>query len=403
MTTSTETPDPTATPLPLAKLLARRTAIALALTVLLIVPTAVLFVLTEQPSATYAMMGTIVGVVAVMTGGVRIGAITAVVVALLAPLSIVSGLSPVTGAALMALMTLTVGRLSVFGLHRSAMLVPIFLAWPMLAPVPWIPASALSRLDELLSRSGGSLSQALATSGSKAGGGGTSSSAALTDALMRQRFDSHYLLWIIVFFFVGAIVPVLLAPLALRKVTLPDPTPNSRSDAVPYTITIIVLTAGATYYFLEHPELVSGSFFIATVLVLTQVGNDVAWGLTFQRVLGTLGGVALLVAVTSLLGTVTYTEVLGIPMPLSLYALGLLFGVGALIAKFSPRYWIYFALITPTAALLNAYTTAQAGSVGRQRLVDNLVGAALVLVAALITTLASRLVPSGSGESAPNA
>ena len=59
--------------------------IALAAMVLLLVPTVVLFVITKQPSATYAMMGTIVGIFAVMFGGVRIGATTAVVLALLAP------------------------------------------------------------------------------------------------------------------------------------------------------------------------------------------------------------------------------------------------------------------------------------------------------------------------------
>ena len=289
----------------------------------------------------------------------RVLALSPVVLALLAPLSIVAGLSPVTGAALMALMTLTVGRLSVFGLHRSSMLVPIFLAWPMLTPVPWLPANVLAKVDALLTASGGSLSKAVALAGSKGGGNPAASKAALAEALTRQRFDSHYLGWVALFFFVGAIVPVLLAPLALRKVHLPSPTPHPRSEAVPYTITITVLTAVATYYFLEHPKLVSGSFFIATVLVLTQVGNDIEWKLTVERVL-------------------------------------------AIVAKFSPRYWIYFVLITPCAALLNAFTTAQAGGLGEQRLVDNLVGAVLVVVAALVTAGASKVLYVGDDGPAPS-
>ena len=398
MTTSTSAPTPEKKSLP--QLLARRTAIAVAATVLLVVPTAVLFVVTKQPSATYAMMGTLVGIFAVMFGGVRIGAVTAIVLALLAPLSIVAGLSPVTGAALMALMTLTVGRLSMFGLQRSSMLVPIFLAWPMLTPVPWLPANVVSRIDALLTKSGGSLSKAVAIAKSAGGASGGGSKAALKEALLHQRFDSHYLSWIVLFFFVGAIVPVLLAPLLLRKIHLPKPTPHPRSEAVPYTITITVFTAVATYYFLNHPKQASGSFFIATVLVLAQVGNDVEWRLTIERVLGTFAGVGILVVVTSLVGTATYTEVLGVPMPVTLYALGLLFGVLAIVAKFSPRFWIYFALITPCAALLNAFTTAQAGTLGEQRLVDNLVGAALVVVAALITTGASKLLYAADGEPA---
>ena len=62
-----------------------------------------------------------------------------------------------------------------------------------------------------------------------------------------------------------------------------------------------------------------------------------------------------------------------------------------MIAKFSPRYWIYFVLITPATALLNAYTTSQVAQFGRARLIDNLVGAGLVVLAALITLGASHL------------
>jgi len=112
----------------LAKVLLRRTVIAVLATAMLLVPAIVLFVITKQPSATYAAMGALAGIFAVMPGGTRIGFITAIVLALLAPLSIVAGLTPFTGAALMAIMALTVGRLARFGLHRATLLVPILLA-----------------------------------------------------------------------------------------------------------------------------------------------------------------------------------------------------------------------------------------------------------------------------------
>ena len=162
------------------------------------------------------------------------------------------------------------------------------------------------------------------------------------------------------------------------RVTRPAPklVAASRREAVPYTITITVLTAVATYCFLDHPKMVAGSFLIATVLVLTQVGTDIQWRRAFQRVRGTLAGMGLLVGELAIVGTNSYTEVYGIPMPLTLYAIGLAFAMAAVIAKFSPRGWIYFALITPAAAMLNSFSITQSTHFGEQRLVDNLVGGA---------------------------
>lgn len=398
MTTSTEVaPEaPPAHP-SLGRLIVRRTVIALVLVLLILVPVVVLFVATKQPSATYAGMAVLIGAMAVAAGGVRIGVITAIVSALLAPLAIVAGLSPVTGAALMALMTLMVGRLSVFGLHRAVMLVPIFLVWPMLTPVPWIPKGLLATVNAKLAASGLTVTEALARAqaGSGASGGSSSTASAtatkITQALVQQRMDTTYLTWIAVFFFVGAIVPVIVLPPLLKKLPHRPPVTHPRSEAVPYTITIAGLTTVATYYFLDHPKLVAGSFLVATVLVLAQVGNDVEWKITIQRVLGTLGGVLLLSAVLRALGPVTYAEVYGIPMPLQLYAVALVFAVAAIIAKFSPRQWIYYVLIAPAAAMLNAFTATQATDFGSQRLVDNVVGSVLVIAAAVITMVGTRI------------
>lgn len=371
---------------PLAKVLLRRTVIAVLATAMLLVPAIVLFVITKQPSATYAAMGALVGIFAVMAGGTRIGFITAIVLALLAPLSIVAGLTPFTGAALMAIMALTVGRLARFGLHRATLLVPILLAWPMLGPVPWLPEAKLQRIDELLSRFGYSLAQALDASSNRAPRPSSASPHSLvSNALTHLRYDNHYLVWVAVFFLVGALVPVIILPFVLRKRPAPVLVPNSRRDAVPYTISITVLTSVATYYFLEHPKMAAGSFLIATILVLTQVGTDVQWRRALQRVLGTLGGMALLAGVLAIVGTNSYTEVLGVPMPMTLYAIGVAFGVAAVISKFSPRGWIYFVLITPAAAMLNAFSITQSTHFGEQRVIDNLIGAGLVIAATLIT------------------
>lgn len=381
---------PLATP-SLGKLVVRRTAIAVLLIVLMLLPSVVLFMITKQPAATYASMGVLIGAFALLAGGRRVAIITTIVVSLLAPLSIIAGLSPFTAAALMAIMTLTVGRLAIFGLHRATMLVPIFMAWPILTPIPWIPRADLDRVNELLTKRGLSVTQALTEMHTSSGSTPSGSSASgVTTFLQQQRFDNTYLMWVALFFFVGTILPVIVLPLVMRKMTKPVLSPHQRSEAVPYTIIITVLAAAATYYCLDN-KLVGGSFLIATILVLTQIGNDIAWKVTIERVLGTFGGVALLVGITKLMGAASYTEVLGVPMPLGYYGIGLLFGAFAVVAKFSPRQWIYYILITPTAALLNAFTTAQATKFGDQRLIDNAVGAALVIIATLVTLGAGRL------------
>lgn len=378
----------------IGKLLMRRTAIAIALVLLMLVPGLAMMAATGQPAATYAAMGTLVGVVAVMAGGLRIGIITAVVVALLAPIVVVAGLTPITGAAIMAIMTLVVGRLATFGLHRATMLVPIMLAWPLLAPVPWLPHDRIAELNALLAKHGTSLADALTAkqaqpSGASAGAGAGSGDA-ISHLMMELRMDSTYLTWLMVFFFVGAIIPVIIGWLMRHRLRAPKLEMHPRRETVPYTITITVLAAVAAYYFLDHPKIPGGAFFFAVILVLAQVGTDIAWKLTLQRVIGTFVGVGLFIGINAMVGTTTYTEVFGLPFPLGLYLIGIAFGVAALIAKFSPRHWIYFMLIVPATAYLNAFTVEGAAGLGKARLIDNAAGAALVILAALITLVASR-------------
>lgn len=381
---------------PKGKVVVRRLVMTVALMLLMLVPAIILMVITGQPAATDAALAAIIGMVAVMAAGVRMGVITTIVTALLAPLSIVAGVTPLTGAAFMALMTITVGRLSRFGLHRATMLVPIMLAWTILTPVPWIPRDKLDKLNALLADHGTSLSDALDTMGTSSSSGGSSSgdgpmSRIVGHALMEMRLDQTYLAWVMLFFFVGAIVPVIVLPLLTRKMPKPVLAPHSRHEAMPYTISITVLCAVGTYYFLDHPKQTGGSFFIATVLVLAQVGTEIQWRLTIERVLGTLAGVVLFVALATVFSGTTFVEVVGIPLPLTLYGIGVLTGAIAIMSKFGKVTWLYLLFMVPTTACLNAFTTNGAITLGEQRLGDNLVGAALVILAALITLGASRI------------
>lgn len=377
----------------LGRLLVRRGAIAIALVLILLVPAFGLMAITGQPAATYSALAALIGIVAVAAGGLRIGVITAIVVSLLAPLAVISGLTPITGAAFMAILTLTVGRLATFGLHRATMLVPILLAWPILAPVPWLPHDRLDELNALLAKHGTSLADALTTMQGKTPSGTASSSTgdAMAHMMMELRMDSTYLTWLVLFFFVGAIIPVLLGFLMRKRLPAPKLAMHPRRETVPYTATITVLAAVATYYFLDHPKLAGGAFFIAVILVLTQVGNDIAWKLTIERVIGTFVGVLLFIGINAMVGTTTFTEVFGLPFPLGIYLIGIAFGVAAVMSKFSPRHWLYFILIVPTTAYLNSFTVGEAAGLGKARLIDNTVGAVLVLLAAVITLGGSSL------------
>lgn len=318
--------------------LAKRVAISTVLVILAVIPSVVLYAITKESAVTWASGAFIAGVAALLMGGVRVGVLVALVMAFIAPVAIVAGTVPITGAALMALMCLVVGSLSRVGLHRAAVLVPVFMAWMIIDPPFWGPQNVV------------------------------------------DRTDPTFLTWMAVVFFIGSILPVIVLPYALRKVHLPVPKPNPRRETFPYTLTITLLASVATYLVLEHPNQSAGAWLVATILILVQVGDVGTVGRTFQRVVGTLLGMFIV------WGIVTQVQSLVV-----VYVIGAVFGIAALTAKFSPHYWIYMALITPTVICLSASASSEVANLGVQRAGDTLVGAALVLIAAALTIGYSRL------------
>lgn len=87
-----------------------------------------------QTAATWASLPAVAGIAAAALGGRRFAVIAAIVTGMLAPVCIVAGVSPVSGAAVMGLMALTVGRLSRFGLQKSALLYPVMISWVVIDP-----------------------------------------------------------------------------------------------------------------------------------------------------------------------------------------------------------------------------------------------------------------------------
>ena len=284
---------------------------------------------TAQGAATWASIPAIVGIAAAMSGIRRYAIIVAILMGFLAPLAIVAGLTPVSGAALMAILCMTVGRLSRVGLEKSGLLVPVMLSWALIDPPAWDGATTVDRLD------------------------------------------NGYLLWMALIFLIGGLIPALLVPLLLRQRPAPARATHTQSEAVTYTVMITTLVTVSTFYVLDHPEMIGGAFLIAVILVMAPIGTAHTLKPTIFRALGTVGGsvfVILLVSKVDSLGLI--------------YIIGLVFLIVALFARLSGLAWIYYVLMVPATACLNSTTLTQVGELGKQRVVDNVVGGILVIIAA---------------------
>lgn len=59
-------------------------------------------------------------------------------------------------------------------------------------------------------------------------------------------------------------------------------------------------------------------------------------------------------------------------------------------SRFGVHGWLYYVFMVPATAALNATTLTQVGQLGEQRLVDNVVGGALVLIGVAATIAYSQ-------------
>jgi MFS family permease len=297
-----------------------------------------------QGIATWASIPAIVGIAAAMSGGRRYAVIVSIVLGFLAPLAIVAGLSPVSGAALMAILCMAVGRLSRVGLQKSGLLVPVMLAWALIDPPAWQGATTVDRLD------------------------------------------TEYLLWMALTFLVGGLLPALIVSVLMSKRKTSRLTPHSQSEATTYTVMITTLVTVSTFYVLYNPKMIGGAFLIAVVLVMAPIGTAQTLKPTVFRVLGTILGSVFVIAVVSQVESLALV-----------YVIGLVFLLVALFARLGGRAWVYYVLMVPATACLNATTVTQVGELGKQRVVDNFVGGILVLVATAIAIGYSQWA-TGRGE-----
>lgn len=315
----------------------RRLTLVLAVVVLTLLPAIVMVLVAwigtgkAQGAATWASIPAIVGIAAAMFAGRRYAIIVAIVMAFLAPLAIVAGLSPVSGAALMAILCLTVGRMSRFGLHKSGLLVPVMLAWALIDPPAWNGAAAVDRLD------------------------------------------NSYLLWMALIFFVGGLIPALLVPVLLHKRKTPELQAHTRGEAMTYTVMITTLVTVSTFYVLDNPKMIGGAFLIAVILVMAPIGTAQTIKPTLLRILGTVLGSIFVIALVSKVDSLSVV-----------YLIGLVFLIVSVYARLSGLAWMYFVFMVPATACLNATTLTQVGELGKQRVVDNVVGGIAVIIATVV-------------------
>jgi MFS family permease len=325
-------------PAKLAKMPVKRRFILVGVVTALVLLPAIIMVLvtwaatgSPQGAASWASMPAIVGIFAAKSGGRRFAVIVSIVMAFLAPVMIVAGLSPVSGAALMALLCLTVGRMSRFGLQKSALLVPVMLSWLLMDPPAWGGASVVDRLD------------------------------------------NSYLLWMALIFLVGGLVPALIVAHLTRRQPAPVLDPHSRREAMTYTVMITILVTVSTYYVLANPKLIGGAFLIAVILVMAPIGTSTTIKPTILRLIGTVVGSFLVIALVSKVDSLAV-----------IYVLGLVFLWVALFARLSSRAWVYYVLMVPATACLNATTLTQVGELGEQRVIDNVVGGVAIIIATIL-------------------
>ena len=91
----------------------------------------------QWSAASWAMWGVLTGLINLVLGGRALGWLSVGLLTALTPVAIVSGAVPVSGAGLMAVMCFGVGLSAARGISRGMLLIPLFMAFMIIAPPSW--------------------------------------------------------------------------------------------------------------------------------------------------------------------------------------------------------------------------------------------------------------------------
>ena len=329
------------------QVLVRRVVISVALILIMTIPVVVFGLLSDQWSAaSWAMWGALTGFINLVLGGRALGWLSVGLLTALTPVAIVSGAAPVSGAGLMAVMCFGVGLSAARGISRGMLLIPLFMAFMIIAPPSW---------------SGHTV----------------------------DRTTTSYLLWMMLIFGGGALWAILIFPPLLRKRTFAPPEPNTRIDTLIYTVIITVLCTASTLGVLIWYPGSKGAWLVVTLLVVTFVGHEATVKRTVARVAGTVVGAG----IAAVLASVISSEAV-------LLSIGLVLAVIALVIRQGPHYGVYMAFLTPAVVLFGSTSIADVPKTDAARVAFTLIAGALVLLASAIAVAWAHYQQTHTGDRA---
>ena len=289
-------------------------------------------------AAETAVFGVLIALMNMIMGGLRIAIAAAIALILATPISLVCGLSPLAGAAFMAVACIVVGASAGWGLQRGLTMVPLAIAYLLISP-PAINGQAA------------------------------------------DPTSTTYVLTLTATMALAALFPLIVLPHMMKQMPAPQLTHNSRADSVEYAIIISTLTAVATGFVLAIQPGRDAFWLILTLLVVVQVGPQATIRKTISRSSGTVLGAAISIIIVILIPNSTVLFCLGIVAML----LTLTFAGGS-------RYWLYTACLTPTIVLTSsASNPSTAEFTAEVRVLYTLIGAALALIAFAISVALQRI------------
>jgi len=211
------------------------------------------------------------------------------------------------------------------------LLIPLYLAFMIIAPPPW---SGLTAAD---------------------------------------RTSTSYLLWNMLFWGGGALWAALVFPPFLRRAKMSPhrPPPWERVDTVVYTITITVLCTASTLGVLIWRPGSNGAWLVVTVLAVTQLGDDATVKRTRDRTAGTVVGAAIAAVVASIVDSQAV-----------LIGIALILTVILVVVALSPHsYFLWTVVVTPQVVLFTSTSIADVDTTDAQRLGFTVIALALILLA----------------------
>ena len=149
---------------------------------------------------------------------------------------------------------------------------------------------------------------------------------------------------------------------------------HSQHEAAASILMITVLVTASRFQVLENPRCFDGALRMAAAFSLAPLGTAQTLPPTLLHIWGTLMGSVLVIAVVAQVDSIVAT-----------YRIGVVIISIALLSRLGKHGWVYYVFMVTATASLNVTSLGQVGQLGTQRVVDNQIGGAPVLLASMHT------------------